>query len=169
MVALNERILAIYLCAWLFSHVLLCVTPWTIARQAPLSMEFSRQEYWSGLPCPLPGDFLNAGTEPRSPSLQADSLLPEPPGKHWANCKCSRKMKYHHPLTVEWLLLLTSSRKPFTNWEMKTNDLDLLTQKFCDSSADMFPRLRYQKLMFHQWCPSEGNILWRLWPMLLHC
>ena len=45
-------------------------TPWTIARQAPLSMEFSRQEYWSGLPFPSPGDLPDPGIEPRSPALQ---------------------------------------------------------------------------------------------------
>ena len=44
-----------------FSHIQLFVTPWTVARQAPLSMEFSRQEYWSGLPCPPPGDLPNPG------------------------------------------------------------------------------------------------------------
>ena len=57
------------------------VTPWTIARQAPLSMEFSRQEYWSGLPFPAPGDLPDPGVKPRSPALQADSLPSEPPGK----------------------------------------------------------------------------------------
>ena len=46
---------------------------WTIASQAPLSMKFSRQEHWSGLPCPSPGDLPNSGIEPRSPALQADS------------------------------------------------------------------------------------------------
>ena len=49
-------------------------TPWTIACQAHLSMVFSRQEYWNGLPIPSPGDLLNPGIEPRSPALQADSL-----------------------------------------------------------------------------------------------
>ena len=48
------------------SRVRLFVTPWTAARQAPLSMGFSRQEYWSGLPCPPPGDLPNPGTEPTS-------------------------------------------------------------------------------------------------------
>ena len=62
------------------SRVRLFVTPWTVAYQAPLSMEFSRQEYWSGLPCP-PGDLPDPGVEPRSPALQADALLSEPPGK----------------------------------------------------------------------------------------
>ena len=50
-----------------------CLTPWTVARQAPLSMGFSRQEYWSGLPFPSPGDRPNPGIKPRSPALQADS------------------------------------------------------------------------------------------------
>ena len=52
-----------------------------VAYQSSLSMGFSRQEYWSGLPIPSPGDFPNPGTEPRSPTLQADSLQSEPPGK----------------------------------------------------------------------------------------
>jgi len=56
------------------------VTPWTVARQAPPSMGFSRQEYWSGLPCPPPWDLPNSGIEPMSPVLQGDSLLSEPPG-----------------------------------------------------------------------------------------
>ena len=52
-------------------------TPWTVARQAPLSMGFSRQEYWSGWPFPSPGHLPNPGIEPRSPALQADSLPTE--------------------------------------------------------------------------------------------
>ena len=56
------------------------VTPWTIAHQVPLSMKFSGQEYWSGLTVSSPGDLPNPGTEPRSPALQADFLLSEPPG-----------------------------------------------------------------------------------------
>ena len=57
------------------------VTPWTVASQAPLSMEFSRQEYWSGLPFPSPGGLPDPGIELRSPALQADSLPSEPPRK----------------------------------------------------------------------------------------
>ena len=53
----------------------------TVARQAPLSLEFSKQEYWSRLPFPSPGDLPNPGIEPGSPALQADSLLTELPGK----------------------------------------------------------------------------------------
>ena len=62
------------------SRVRLFVTPWTVAYQDPLSMGFSRQEYWRGLPFPSPGDLPDPGVEPRSPALQADSLPSEPPG-----------------------------------------------------------------------------------------
>ena len=62
-------------CVWLF------VTPWTVAHQAPLSTEFSRQEYWSGLPRSPLGDLPDPGMAPWSPALQADSLPSEPPGK----------------------------------------------------------------------------------------
>ena len=55
-------------------------TPWTIAHQAPPSVEFSRQEYWSGLPFPSPGDLANPGIEPRSPAFRADALPSEPSG-----------------------------------------------------------------------------------------
>ena len=58
----------------------LYATPWTVARQAPLSMGFSRQEYWSGLPFPSLGDLPEPGIEPGSPTLQADALPSEPPG-----------------------------------------------------------------------------------------
>ena len=64
----------------LLSQVRLFATPWTIAHQAPLSMEFSRQEYLSGLPCPSPGDLPYPGIEPRSPTLHSDSLPSEPRG-----------------------------------------------------------------------------------------
>ena len=66
---------------WKSRSLLDSATPWTAARQAPLSMEFSRQEYWSGLPCPSSGDLPKPGIEPGSPTLQADSLPSEPPGK----------------------------------------------------------------------------------------
>ena len=57
------------------------MTLWTVAHQASLSMGFSRQGYWSGLPFPSPGDLPDPGIEPRSPALQADSSPSEPPGK----------------------------------------------------------------------------------------
>ena len=68
------------------SRVRLFVTPWTVAYQAPLSIGFSRQEYWSGLPFPSPGDLPDPGIEPGSSALQVDSLPSEPPGE----CVCWR-------------------------------------------------------------------------------
>ena len=70
-----------------FSHVWLFAFLWTVAHQAPLSIEFSRQEYWSGLPCPPPGDFLDWGIKPTSPAasaLQADSLPLSYQGNSWS-------------------------------------------------------------------------------------
>ena len=63
------------------SHVRLFATPWTLAHQAPPSMGLSRQEYWSGLPFPSPGDLPDPEIKPRSTALQADTLNSEPPGK----------------------------------------------------------------------------------------
>ena len=65
----------------LLSHVRLFATSWTVAYQAPQSMGFSRQEFWSGLPFPSPRDLPNPGIEPGSPTLQVDALPSEPPGK----------------------------------------------------------------------------------------
>ena len=67
-----------------FGHVQLFVTPWTVACQAPLSMGFSRQEYWSELPCSPPGDLPNPGIESTSPvsyALADEFFTPEPSGK----------------------------------------------------------------------------------------
>ena len=64
----------------LLSRVRLFVTLWTVAHHPP-SMEFSRQEHWSGLPFPSPGDLPDPGIEPMSPTLQVDLLTSEPPGK----------------------------------------------------------------------------------------
>ena len=63
------------------SRVRLFATPWTVTYQAPQPTEFSRQEYWSGLPFPSPEDLPDPGIEPGSPTLQADALASEPPGK----------------------------------------------------------------------------------------
>ena len=67
------------------------MTPWTVAYQAPQSMEFSRQEYWSGLPFPSPEDLPNPGIKPGSPALQADALPSEPPGKPFCSTKDTTK------------------------------------------------------------------------------
>ena len=95
-------------------YVRLFATPWTVACQAPLSVGFSRQEYWSRLPCPPPGDLSNAEIKPGSPALQADCLLSKPLGKpllfpslsfillslsfnlSWNNIAASEKMPDHY-------------------------------------------------------------------------
>ena len=68
-------------------------TPWKVAGQAPLSMGFSRQEYWSGLPFPSPGDLPDPGIEPGLPALQTDALPYEPPGKPTLGTVGITKMK----------------------------------------------------------------------------
>ena len=70
----------------------LFATPWTVTYQAPLSMGFSRQEYWSGLPFPSPRDLPDPGIESESPALQADALTSEPPGKPKGNHKQQQKV-----------------------------------------------------------------------------
>ena len=84
------------------SRVQLFVTLWTVAYQAPQSMEFFRQEYWSELPFPSPGDLPDPGIEPRSPALQADVLPSEPPGKLTRteyHCKVSRWHSGKEPIS----------------------------------------------------------------------
>ena len=74
------------------SHIRLFATPWTIAYQAPPSMRFPRQEYWSGLPFPSPGDLPDPGIEPETPAFQADALISEPPGnKQYSGKKSTLK------------------------------------------------------------------------------
>ena len=81
-----------------FSRVQLCVTLWAAARQAPLSMGFSRQDYWSGLPCPPPGDLPDPGIEHASLNAylhwQAGSSLLGPPGKPMFACNCEPQERY---------------------------------------------------------------------------
>ena len=102
-----------------FSHVWLFVILWTVAHQAPLSMRFSRQEYWSGLPCPPPGDLPYLGTEPafpEVPALQANSLLLS----HWESpflFLLSVKMFIEHLLSTRYnpmyLEYISEKRKTF--------------------------------------------------------
>ena len=78
------------MCAAVFSHVQLFEIPWTEARQAPLSMEFSRYEYWSELPCSPPGDLLDPGIQPASLmsfALASGFFTTVPPGKPLVNLK----------------------------------------------------------------------------------
>ena len=78
---LNSSRVYVLLCAVLIAKLCLTATAWTVACQAPLSMEFSRQEYWSGLPFPLPEDLPDPGIEPVSPALAEGFFTTEVPGK----------------------------------------------------------------------------------------
>ena len=81
-----------------FSHVRLFAIPWTVVYQASLSMGFSRQEYWSRLPFPSPGDLPDPRMEPRSPALQAEASPSEPSGKPKER-QCQRMFKPAHNCT----------------------------------------------------------------------
>ena len=72
------------------SRVRLFATPWTVAYHSPQSLELSRQEYWSGLPFPSPGDLPHPGIEPEFPALQADSLMTEVPGMPIYQLGCAK-------------------------------------------------------------------------------
>ena len=91
------------------------VTPWTIARQAPLSIEFSRQEYCIGFPFPSPGDKTDWGINPKSLELQADSLLSDPPGM---------------PYSLFKSLFITNSNELCKNILLVQNFLHILSLKF---------------------------------------
>ena len=84
------------------SHVWLFPTPWTVAHQAPPSMEFSRQEYCSGLPFPPSGDLSDPAIEPGSPALQTDALLSEPPGTPWGLAVNVYKRRNGDSLLILW-------------------------------------------------------------------
>ena len=75
------------------SRIQLFATPWTVAHQAPPSMAFSKQEYWSGLPFSSPGDLPDPGIKPGSPELQVDSLPSEPPEKPNISAQCLSKAR----------------------------------------------------------------------------
>ena len=105
----------------LFSGVQLFATPWTIAPQAPLSMGFSRQDYWSVLLCPSPGDLPDPGVEPVSPvtpALQADSL----PLSHWGSPPLVR-------YDCRWTALSFAHflKSPLTGCELPENSVCLLS------------------------------------------
>ena len=97
-----------------FSHVWLCATLWTVAHQAPLSIGFSRQAYWSGSPCSPPGDLSDPGIKPMSPALQVASLPLSHRGSPWACLKpplglISDLLRSAH-ITPSWIyyLILTN-------------------------------------------------------------
>ena len=96
-----------------FSRVQLFATPWTVAHQAPLSMGFSKQEYWSGLPFPSPGDLPDPGIEPRSlmsPVLQADSLPVELSWKRFLDSRSSQFQLSHVAMFLPTVIARSSPR-----------------------------------------------------------
>ena len=102
----------------LLGHVWLFVTPWTVAYQAPWTMGFTRQEYWSGLPWPSPGDLPDPGIEPGSSALQPDTLPSEPPGKPWETYRLlfiyNRTLKIRLQQSgFSWLLCILLILHPF--------------------------------------------------------
>ena len=89
------------------SRVWLFATPWTVTYQAPPSFEFSRWEYWSGLPFPSPGDLADPGIGPGSPTLQADTLPSEPPGKTLLKAKfCSKREEFSIEIQMTYNFIL---------------------------------------------------------------
>ena len=120
-------------------RVRLFATPWTVAYQAPLSMGFSRQEYWSGLLFPSAGDLPGPGIKPQSPSFQADALTSEPPGKppiplipepwmqEMASQPCNTLLSSQKLVPWYWLLC-TVGREPLLGKDFG----DPKGQKSCD-------------------------------------
>ena len=117
------------------------VSPWTPEEpcQLPLSMGFSRQEYWSGLPCPPPGNLPNPGIEPRSPALQADSLLSETPGK---------------PKNTEWVAYPLSRR---SSWLRSQTRVPCIAGRFFTSWATR------EALRVHLCCLTWQDFIFLLW------
>ena len=118
------------------------VTPCTVAHQAPLSMEFSRQEYCNGLPFPSPGDCPNPGIEPRSPALQADSLPTEPPGysseqspTEWATVKIQLMLCMWQTLCKQWL---SSFSRLYSTSQVVFSSVDSTACCFCDEHDRLF-------------------------------
>ena len=102
------------------SRVRLFATPWTVAYQAPPPVGFSRQEYWSGLLFPSPGDLPNSGIEPGSPTLQADALPSEPPGI----------LLYNFPF-VYYLCLVVISKLILASKKMNQEVFYSISEKDC--------------------------------------
>ena len=120
------------------SHVRLFVTPWTVDHQAPPSMGFTKQEYWSGFPFPSPGYLPNPGIKPRSSTLQADALTSEPPGKPLWELTQRKPLEYktwHHPTTSS-----TLCRMPRVNNKQNKNTNPIISR---------------QDYQLTQPCPSE--------------
>ena len=117
------------------SHVQLFATSWTVVCQAPLSMGFSRPEYWSGLPLPSPRDLPNPGIKPHT--LQTDSLPSEPPGKP----QCKRAPIKTRDTTAWMTFLITTALSMFSHAVLGTDASWLHRREPRQSHASFFPRL----------------------------
>ena len=137
------------ICVWLFA------TPWTVVCQAPLSMEFSRREYWSGLPLPSPGDLSDSRIKSRPPALQTDSLLSEP-GKPWIYAGFSQ---WERRLRKWGLILLASSFPGHPFSARSSNGGYFLESRYC-----MFPFYRWRNNS--EWLRDTHNcttmLLWTI-------
>ena len=149
----NTLCVCVCVCAQLLSRVRLFAIPWTVASQAPLSLGFSRQEYWSGLSFPLPGDLSHPGIEPTSPvppALGGRFFTTEPPRKPFSNRNMWREKgeyKIHGVIPPKFsaeLFLLSVSFLP-----------QEIQEKVGRISSDWFPQL----LMGSKY-PEQGVLLW---------
>ena len=130
------------------------VIPWTVAHQAPLFMEFSRQEYWSGLPFPPPGDLPDPGIEPGSPvspALAGRFFTTEPPGKQ-------RSQRY---LFKEMKLL---AGKFYTIYKRSSNIPFILNGIFCKKEHKIKEYLGYIYISPHLWFKSPIGIFHKIKP-----
>ena len=103
--------------------------PWTVAHQAPLSLVFSRQEYWSGLPCPSQGDLSDLGLEPGSPALRADSL----PSWGYSNTKWNKNIFKSLKMRIIWQMFLSIDPPQIVVWRQFLKfSVDLLKENWID-------------------------------------
>ena len=153
----------------LLSRIRFFATPWTVACQAPLSMGFPRQEYWSGLLFPSPGDLPDPGIEPRSPALQAD-LPSEPRKPWWAIIKwCNEWMKHKYKALLVSCLLLAHKKWLGTllNWQppnLKTQACPSFCSFLCSWTLRVEdPTLDSSELsaLFWVWMALEWWLWWR--------
>ena len=160
------------------------MTPWTVAHQAPQSMGFSRQEYWSGLPFPSPGDLPNPGIKPRSPALQVNALTSEPPGKPLHICLFSVPLHqtenswmtgpiclFHHSVLSQGRsrygqkeTLLPDTLPNFQKTNLNYSKTIKMNSLFCMSLLKPFPRPGFPGLNGTRTSLSNNTYL----PFLLH-
>ena len=154
------------------------VTPWTVACQAPLSMGFSRQEYWSGLPFLSPGDLPDPGIKPRSPALQADSLSSEPSGKPIKLAILQYKIKgffffkyqkKRQEMTIFSIVLLFFSEATNADWLGRGQGLQWdgewetrwILSRNCDSLNNNLPKMSvFQLYLVIQWLRLCASTAW---------